>query len=229
MNASANAASVPASQTCDAPVTLSWPRHATSAASAPPAASASTHGDAHQPGRAPRARGGAASGSARATSSSLGHVGPSSAISDTYRSSSACGPWPRAARGARRRAGRRRACPCSMTRTRSHSRSATPSRWVDIRIAAPASAVARQRRARGPRRVRVEPVERLVEQHELDRADERRGEPDPLAHAERQLAARPLRDAASPRPFEHRRARRGIAAPRASATNPTCSSTVKNS
>ena len=42
--------------------------------------------------------------------------------------------------------------------------------------------------------VRIEAVQRLVEQHELDRADERGGEPDPLAHAERQLAARPLRD-----------------------------------
>ena len=48
------------------------------------------------------------------------------------------------------------------------------------------------------RGVRIEAVERLVEQHELDRTDERGRETDALAHAERQLATRPLRDRGEP-------------------------------
>src|ERR1051325_234983 len=59
---------------------------------------------------------------------------------------------------------------------------------------------------RGPRRahgVRIEAVERLVEQHELDRADQRGGQADPLAPAERQLAARTIHDPGEAELVEH--------------------------
>src|SRR5260221_438836 len=51
MNASANAAHAPASHTCDAPITEVCARHVTSAASAPPATSATADAEVHQPAR----------------------------------------------------------------------------------------------------------------------------------------------------------------------------------
>ena len=46
--------------------------------------------------------------------------------------------------------------------------------------------------------LRVEPVDRLVEHHRVRVAEERRGDPEPLAHPERELARALLRDLVEP-------------------------------
>ena len=109
-----------------------------------------------------------------------------------------CGP----SRGpARRSATRRRSCRRSAARARSRSggprcpRARSSGGWRRARRAPPRRASA-GRSADPADALGVEAVDRLVEEQHRRVAEQRGGEPEPLAHAEREAADPPLRDAA---------------------------------
>ena len=75
--------------------------------------------------------------------------------------------------------------PASITPTRWHSASTSPSRWLDSTTVVPPSFSAASSVADLADAARVEPVRRLVEQQQLGRAQQRGGDAEALAHAQR--------------------------------------------
>ena len=111
---------------------------------------------------------------------------------------------------ARRSAGRRRAAsassscstsrPRSSTPTRVHSCSTSASRWLDRKTVVPPRVQLEQQLADLADALRVQAVGRLVEDQQLRTAQQRAGQPEPLAHAERVGLHRPAADAGRGRP-----------------------------
>ena len=84
--------------------------------------------------------------------------------------------------------------PVSTTITRSHVAATSSSTWLDSSTVPPGSRELAQLRPQRAQRVRVEPGRRLVEQQDVRRLQQRGGDRQPAAHAERARA-----DAADPR------------------------------
>ena len=75
-----------------------------------------------------------------------------------------------------------------MTTTSSAISASSPIRWLESSTVAPSAALSAQERAHPADPARVEAVDRLVQDQHLRVAEQRRGQPEPAAHAQREAA-----------------------------------------